>query len=277
MRQIKNLKIHFNCEISYMEDNEKQEYKSVKYYWENYESLERRQHIAVTSLPSTRLHLESFIVKSAPSTRMHSILRYRSWISDPSQQKPPNPPESPREKASISNSSRPVPCARSSSGAERLAATGSRDGLGRQNLKVSVSFNLKGITEQDAAREVEPDIYAIVNTSRLPQKESRGNFSLRRQEKKEETQRLRKWCRSLPSHSSADLSLHPSRNSGKSDLSVRTRARDIQSVRSSYSQDDRYTPLIYRSILLLPYGALRNYAHPSLFPVMLFSRGRGLI
>lgn len=35
--------------------------------------------------------------------------------------------------------------------------------------------------EQDTAREVEPDIYAIVNTSRLPQKEGRGNFSLQRE------------------------------------------------------------------------------------------------
>lgn len=37
------------------------------------------------------------------------------------------------------------------------------------------------------------------------------------------------------------LILHLSRNSGRSDLSIVTRARDIQSVRSSYSQDDLAT------------------------------------
>lgn len=37
------------------------------------------------------------------------------------------------------------------------------------------------------------------------------------------------------------LILHLSRNSGRSDLSVLTRARDIQLVRSSYSQDDLAT------------------------------------
>lgn len=36
--------------------------------------------------------------------------------------------------------------------------------------------------EQDTAKGVRLDIYAIVNTSRLPQKESRGNFSRRRKE-----------------------------------------------------------------------------------------------
>lgn len=76
------------------------------------------------------------------------------------------------------------------------------------------------------------------------------------------------------------LILHPSRNSGRSDLSVRTSAR--YPAGPVWLLPRRSLLLIYRPILLLPHGALRNYAHPSLFlppppPAMLFSRGRGLI
>lgn len=65
--------------------------------------------------------------------------------------------------------------------------------------------------------------------------------------------------------------------------SIGSDAREISSRggRSSYSQV-RSLLLIYHPILLLPHGAPRNYAHPSLFfprsPAMLFSRAvAGLI
>ncbi|KYN41840.1 hypothetical protein ALC56_03770 [Trachymyrmex septentrionalis] len=79
-----------------------------------------------------------------------------------------------------------------------------------------------------------PDICTIVNTLRLPQKEDRRNFKL-----------FHATPRPLPP-SPPRLILHPSRNSGRSDLSART-AREI-SGRSG----------------------LATLEQPSLFLVMLF-------
>jgi len=77
------------------------------------------------------------------------------------------------------------------------------------------------------------------------------------------------------------LILHPSRNSGRSDLSAWT-AREISSRSGLATLETIAIPDLssYFTITVLPHGALRNYAHPSLFLVMLFSpfsRGRGLI
>ncbi|KYN17448.1 hypothetical protein ALC57_10240 [Trachymyrmex cornetzi] len=104
---------------------------------------------------------------------------------------------------------------------------------------------------QDMAREEgKPNICTIVNTLRLPQKKDRRNFSVQREKggNAAVTEMVPIITKGNDRRSSSmpllgRLILHPSRNSGRSDLSA----------------------------------WLRNYAHPSLFLVMLFSRGRGLI
>ncbi|EGI57979.1 hypothetical protein G5I_13957 [Acromyrmex echinatior] len=138
---------------------------------------------------------------------------------------------------------------------------------------------------QDMAREEgKPDICTIVNTLRLPQKEDRRNFSVQREKggNAAVTEMVPIITKGNDRRSSSmpllgRLILHPSRNSGRSDLSAWT-AREISSRSGLATLETIAIPDLssYFTITVLLHGALRNYAHPSLFLVM-FSRGRGLI